>query len=580
MNSAPARPTNGVTTAERGRRHANRSKGAAGEPQPARERRCGIYTRVSTDEQAAIEYNSLQAQEEICKSYIAIRGADPALERKWVHAETYSDAGFSGGTLERPAMQRLLADIETGKVDVIVAYKIDRISRSISQFYEIWNLLERCKVDFASATQEFNTATSQGKLMLNLLLSFAQYERELIGERTRDKIAAAKKRGRWCGGPAILGYDLDRNQKRLVVNEAEARVVRDIFAIYLQRASMLRAIQAFKEKGYRTKESTSANGRRRGGHSFDKNMLSNLLRNPVYVGKIRHHDKVYDGQHDPIVDLATFERVQKLLADHWNRPRPTTRHASAFLLRGLVRCAVCDRAMSPNFAYSKGRKYLYYTCTRVMKEGADACVIRSVSAPALEDLLLERLGQLVDNEALVAKMVSQAGVDAGRRLPELQQEKDRIEAELRRRREEAARLVDAIASGATAARSVHDRLREVEAAIETSERRLKDLTEEAARFESALVTPGQVCAALRSFTELWKHLEQTEKVSLVRLVVREVVYDGRDTGDGRCGKISWRLQPLTVGAATDSATLGFEHGEKELRKNSSWRTAPPLRLEN
>jgi len=351
-------------TAQRRPQDAN---GAAAVTQAAPERRCAIYTRVSTDEQAALEYNSLQAQEEICKNYISIRAADPAIERKWVHVKTYSDAGYSGGTLERPSLKRLLADIEAGKVDIIVAYKIDRISRSISQFYEVWNLLERHKADFASATQEFNTATSQGKLMLNLLLSFAQYERELISERTRDKVAAAKKRGRWCGGMAVLGYDIDRERKALVVNEHEAQIVRDIFATYLREMSLLKTIQAITPKGYRTKQWVSSTGRRRGGAAFDKVTLANLLKNPIYIGKVTHKDKVYDGVHAPIVDVATFQRVQQLLDDNWRGRSSHAEDVQGFLLQALVRCAACGRAMSPHFAWSKGRRYLYYRCGRAVR---------------------------------------------------------------------------------------------------------------------------------------------------------------------------------------------------------------------
>jgi site-specific DNA recombinase len=178
----------------------------------------------------------------------------------------------------------------------VVSYKIDRVSRSISQFYEIWNLLEKHEVDFASATQEFNTASRQGKLMLNLLLSFAQYERELIGERTRNKIAAARKKGLWSGGHSVLGYDIDRTRRVLVINEAEARIVREIFRLYLQELSLLRTLRAMKNLGYFTKTWVTSRGKTNGGRPFDRVTLHELLRNPVYIGKIRHHEMLYDGQ--------------------------------------------------------------------------------------------------------------------------------------------------------------------------------------------------------------------------------------------------------------------------------------------
>jgi site-specific DNA recombinase len=521
-------------------------------------RRCAIYTRVSTDEQAALEYNSLQAQEDISKNYIAIRGADPALARKWVHAETYADAGFSGGTLDRPALKRLIADVEAGKIDVIVSYKIDRISRSISQFYEIWNLLEVHEVDFASATQEFNTATSQGKLMLNLLLSFAQYERELIGERTRDKIAAARKKGRWCGGKPILGYDIDRERKALVVNEPEAQIVRDIFATYLREMSLLRAVRAVTAKGYRTKAWTTAAGVQHEARTFDKVTLSFFLRNPAYLGKVKHHDKLYDGLHAAIVDTATFERVQQLLAGNCRHNASQAENVHGLVLKGLVRCAACGRAMSPNSAHGRhGRRYVYYTCQTATREGAGKCPVRSVSAPALEGMLVERLGQIVSDETIVAKMVEKASAEATQRLPMVRGERARLDAELRRQREEAQHLVDAIASGAVDARLVGDRLKEVQAAIEAGERRAAELEREAARLERSMVGPGQVRAALARFSDLWRTLEEGERGRLARLVVADVTYDGRDKANGQ---VTWKFRPFAVEPLPPAEAEGFDVG--------------------
>ncbi len=519
-------------------------------------RRCAIYARVSTDEQAMLEYNSLQAQEEICKNYIAIRASDPAIARKWVHAKTYTDAGFSGGTLERPALKLLLADVAEGKVDVIVAYKIDRISRSISQFYEVWNLLEEHEVDFASATQEFNTATSQGKLMLNLLLSFAQYERELIGERTRDKIAAARRNGRWCGGKPILGYDIDRERSRLVINESEAPIVRDIFQTYLEEMSLLRAIAAINEKGYRTKAWTTSAGHRIGGAPFDKVTLDRLLHNPTYIGKVAHHEKLYVGLHTAIVEEAVFERVQKLLAQPHHPHFRTGPREYEFLLQGLVRCGPCNRAMSPNHAVGRAKKkYFYYVCTRVTREGADACTVRSFSAPILEGLLLERLRELVADESLVEAIMSRAKIEAEARAPQIREERDRLQGELRRFKEESGRLVDAIATGTGGAELVAGRLQDAEDRLKTVEARLKELAAEEERLATAEVTPGQVRASLARFSELWQTLPQTQKTRLVRLVVQEVVIDHRDR---LRTKITWRLRPFRTGAAMETRDEVFE----------------------
>jgi site-specific DNA recombinase len=476
-------------------------------------------TPESRPEQAALEYNSLQAQEEICKNYVAIRAADPQMERKWTFAQAYSDAGFSGGTLERPALKRLLADIEAGKIDVIVAYKIDRISRSISQFYEVWKHLETHHVDFASATQELNTATSQGKLMLNLLLSFAQYERELIGERTRDKIAAARKNGRWCGGKPILGYDIDKEKNRLVVNEAEARIVRDLFQIYLEEGSLLRALKVVNEKGYRTKQWVTSTGRKNGGHTFDKVTLNRVLLNPAYLGKVRHLDQLYPGQHDAIVAPELFESVRKVLGDH-HKPHATTGLDHDYLLRGLVRCGACGRAMTPSSAMGRNqKKYFYYLCTRAIREGASSCPVRRVSAPAVEKLAFDRLRQLVSSETMVAAIVKVAAREAAERSPQLCEERDRLEGELRKRREEAKRLVDAIASGASSAGMLSERLREAEAAIKAVEARIARVSAEAARLQAKSEGPDRVRGALGRFTELWQSVPRKSRAGLMRLLV-------------------------------------------------------------
>ncbi len=528
--------------------------GAKAEGLPNPPRRCAIYTRVSTDEQAALEYNSLQAQEEICKNYIAIRAADPQMERKWVYAETYSDAGFSGGTLERPALKKLIADFSAGKIDVIVAYKIDRISRSISQFYEVWKLLETHHVDFASATQEFNTATSQGKLMLNLLLSFAQYERELIGERTRDKIAAARKNGRWCGGKPILGYDIDKERRRLVVNEAEAKMVRDIFEIYLEEGSLFRALKVVHEKGYRTKEWITSTGRKNGGNPFDKVTLNRVLLNRAYLGKVRHHEKLYDGQHKAIVDPALFEAVQKVLGDH-HKPHVSTNLEHDYLLRGLVRCGACDRAMTPSSAMGRNKKkYFYYLCTRAIREGADACQVRSVSAPAVEKLLLDRLGQLEANQEIVAEIVKVAGEEAVARTPELRAQRERLEGELRKRKDEAARLVDAIASGTSGASLLSDRLRDAEDSVRVAENGIAKLDAEVARLQASLVDPEQVRAGLGHFAAVWKTVPQTRRPRLVRLFVQQIVFDQRDRAGG---EITWQIAPFASDDANKKAPLRF-----------------------
>jgi site-specific DNA recombinase len=258
--------------------------------------RCAIYTRKSTEDGLEQEFNSLDAQREAGEAYIKSQKHEgwDCLPAK------YDDGGFTGANMDRPALRRLLADIEAGKVDCVVVYKVDRLSRSLLDFARIMATFEGHKVSFVSVTQAFNTATSMGRLILNVLLSFAQFEREMISERTRDKIAAARRKGKWSGGMPVLGYTV--NETKLVVDKREAEIVRQIFDLYLEKQSLLAVVQELQRRGWRTKRWTTRKGRARGGRPFDKGSLYHLLTNSVYVGKVRYKDEVHGGEHKAIVD--------------------------------------------------------------------------------------------------------------------------------------------------------------------------------------------------------------------------------------------------------------------------------------
>jgi len=254
----------------------------ASRPKPVR---CAIYTRKSTDEGLDQEFNSLDAQREASEAYIKSQEHEG-----WVCLpQRYDDGGFTGGNMERPALRRLLADIEAGKIDCVVVYKVDRLSRSLLDFARMMETFERHEVSFVSVTQQFNTATSMGRLVLNVLLSFAQFEREIIGERIRDKIAATRRKGKWTGGAPVLGYDVDRSngRPRLVVNTQEAVRVREIFRLYLSFGAMLPVLDELERRGWRTKQWRTKRGQPKGGQPFVKSSLYHLLTNPLYVGKIK-----------------------------------------------------------------------------------------------------------------------------------------------------------------------------------------------------------------------------------------------------------------------------------------------------
>ena len=343
--------------------------------------RCAIYTRKSTEEGLEQEFNSLDAQREACAAYILSQrhegwSALPGF---------YDDGGFSGGNMQRPGLVKLMADVATGKVDVIVVYKVDRLTRSLADFAKIVDVLDAAGASFVSVTQSFNTTTSMGRLTLNVLLSFAQFEREVTGERIRDKIAASKRKGMWMGGPVPLGYDVF--DRKLIVNDVEAEQIRHIMERYLALGSVRSLADELATIGYRTKLRPLRNGTSLGGVPFSRGGLFHLLANCVYTGEVRHKGQTYAGAHDPIVDRDLWERVQLALADKApaRQRRANIQHPS--LLAGLVYDGH-GRPMTPSHAVKHAKRYRYYITP---KAGAGFPAAWRVPAHDLEQLVIARL---------------------------------------------------------------------------------------------------------------------------------------------------------------------------------------------
>lgn len=315
--------------------------------------RCAIYTRKSTEEGLEQEFNSLDAQREACAAYITSQRHEG-----WVPVpHTYDDGGYSGGSMERPGLKQLLADVAAGKVDVIVVYKVDRLTRSLADFSKIVEVLEKANASFVSVTQAFNTTTSMGRLMLNVLLSFAQFEREVTGERIRDKVAASKRKGMWMGGPVPLGYEL--NGRKLVINDTEAAHVRLIYDLYLKLGSIGALAAELDKRGIRSKQRTYKDGRVVGGIAFQPGPLSYLIKNPTYIGEVQHRGERFQGEQDALVSREVWDAAQQLLADNRNSQRTGRRAASPSLLAGLITDAE-GRVMTPSHSSRGARRYRYY----------------------------------------------------------------------------------------------------------------------------------------------------------------------------------------------------------------------------
>ncbi len=360
-------------------------------------RRCAIDTRKSTTEGLDGEITSLDVQRQAAEACIRSQSGEGwrCLPRR------YDDGGYSGADTNRPALQRLLADVTAGKLDCVVVYKVDRLGRSLLDFARLVDLFERHGVSFVAVTQQLNTSHSMGRLTLNVLLSFAQFERELIAERTRDRLAAARRRGKWTGGVPPLGYDLV--DSRLVVNTQEAERVRAIFALYLKTGSLSRAVSELDRRGWRNKAWVTRRAKGRGGGPFRKSTLHRLLANVTYLGKVRHKSEVYAGQQEAVVDEAVFEQVKQQLAN--NRPSASLRrrHRHEALLERRVHCAVCASLMEHHYTANGMRRYRYYVCRRAQRDGRHACPCPALPALELEQFVVRSVAGQENGDALTPR---------------------------------------------------------------------------------------------------------------------------------------------------------------------------------
>jgi DNA invertase Pin-like site-specific DNA recombinase len=370
--------------------------------------RCAIYTRKSSSEGLDMDFNSLDAQREACAAYILSQAGEG-----WrVIDAPYDDGGYSGGSMERPALQRLIADIAAKRVDIVVVYKVDRLTRSLSDFAKIVDVFDAAGASFVSVTQAFNTTTSMGRLTLNMLLSFAQFEREVTGERIRDKIAASKQKGMWMGGNPPLGYDV--RDRALVVNDAEATLVRAIFTRYLETPSVLALRDALEAEGVRSKQWTSRSGRSVGGHVLSRGAIFHLLANRIYLGEISHRGQIYPGRHAAIIDRDLFERVADKLKARGPIYASRRTRAPTHALIGRV---LDDKGhpMSPSHARKNRVRYHYYVSGAVLEgRRADAGSLPRVSALALEVAIADIIRAQVDLNADQHPLADVERVDVSR----------------------------------------------------------------------------------------------------------------------------------------------------------------------
>jgi DNA invertase Pin-like site-specific DNA recombinase len=354
--------------------------------------RCAIYTRKSSEEGLEQQFNSLDNQRLAGENYIMSQASEG-----WeVAAKRYDDGGYSGGNMDRPGLQELFRDIEASLINCVVVYKIDRLTRSLLDFAKIVELFDKHNVSFVAVTQSFNTSNSMGRLMLHVLLSFAQYERELTGERIRDKIAASKKLGYWLGGYTPFGYDCV--DKGLKINESEAKTVRYIFDKFIELKSITATLEDLKRAGIGT----------RAGNSYSKKTLRQFLENPIYKGFVRHKDAEYQGLHEAIIPAKVFEKVQEIFMKS-TTDRPCNRNNA--MLQDIIRCGCCDCAMTPTYCYKNSRKYRYYTCSNHLRKKSCTSGNKNIPAGEVEEFVTKAVRKLLTNPAITALTVHRLAAD-------------------------------------------------------------------------------------------------------------------------------------------------------------------------
>lgn len=480
--------------------------------------RVAIYTRKSVTEGLDQEFNTLDAQREAVESYIASqRGLG------WVALPTrYDDGGFTGAHTDRPAFRRLMVDIEAGEIDAVCVYRTDRLSRSLLDLAKLMELFKERGITFASVTEAIETSTPAGRMMLNMLASFAQYERETIAERTRDKMLAARRRGMWTGGRPVLGYDVV--EKRLVVNETEAERVRAIFHIYLETGSLLAAGEELRERGWGNKKFTNKRGEQVGGRPFDKGSLHNLLQDPLYTGKVRAGDELHDGAHDTIVDERAWRAVQARLAMKAPQQRHRAGQNGRALLSGIARCA-CGAALVEHYTKKGQCRYRYYVCATHAKQGAKACPGSRVSAGKLERFVLDQIRSVGRDPKLLEAVLEAERLERDAERKSLGSEQRRAGIERARVAAERRKVADAVEQGGPAAETLRDRLAELDDTLAQAEQRSGEIAAELALLDADHVNPSKLRRALAELEPLWDELLPKERARLLALLLESVVLD-------------------------------------------------------
>ncbi|MDF7824367.1 recombinase family protein [Pontiellaceae bacterium B12227] len=468
-----------------------------------------IYVRKSTDAGPDTEVNSLAVQQAAAESYIASQQ-----HLGWTCTGVYSDNNKSGATLERQGLQEVIRLVKAGEIKVVVIHRLDRISRSLIQFFELLALFEEHGVALVSVMQNINTEGAVGRLMLTVFMSFAEFERELIRDRVTERMHAARKMGRFIGGRPVLGYRIKAGGGELEPDELEALRVREIFVLYLELRSVKAVLRELNRRGWRNKKWVTKEGKVSGGSEFSTSGLHHLLTNPIYIGKVTLKGETFEGCHDGIVDPAVFSRVQKMLAENSVQKGSRKRNSHDALLKGLLKCASCNTAFVHNYTKKKNRMYRYYTCSNKRLNGAHACPSPSIPAGEIENLVAEQLLSIGTDPELQELVYQQLAETMEEKRTALEQQRKTAKRQLGRIEKE---LASSREFGAPEPLIRH---------LEEKRKEAEDLLENAKNIVRWRKPSRKgIAAVLRDMQGLWPSFNTGEKCAFVKALVNQIDYD-------------------------------------------------------
>jgi len=489
------------------------------------------YLRVSTYHQAE-EGDSLNEQEKQIRKYCDFKG--------WNNFTFYREEGVSAKDTNRIRLQQLIQDIKDGKINTVVVKKIDRLSRSILDFEQLFKFFDQHNVDLISLHENFDTSSAMGRAVIRIILVFAQLEREQTSERTADIMEFRAQQGLWNGGTPILGYHFNPEEEVPKVIEEEAQLVADIFRLYIEKGSASEVATILNNKGYRNKVWVNKGGEKRGGNKFTKFSVIPLLKREFYIGKVRHKDNLYDGKHQAIVDVQTFTNVQKILERNGQINRNLYQDKYDFILQGLLYCGHCHKAMTPSSAISKGKTYLYYRCLNDNDKSKEKCPIGHVNAREIENLVIERISFLTQHQDLLAEIIEESIASSKTEIDPLEKEKKTQEAQIPKIKQKINTLVDLITDGANNSPSLVEKLNELENQKNQLESSIAEIGFRINELESKVISQDVVMANLQFFNEVFNKLPANKKKEILRMLIKEIIFlgfeDGGSQGNGNGGK--------------------------------------------